>query len=194
LSQNARHGGTGYSLGSARDSGVTHTRLALLGVWIGALAAFGVVFVPAAFEHLPTALAASVLGDGFAALDRAGALLGSSCAALGWLAARRNGDTALVTRLRALLPLVGVAAHLASGFAVTPRIHALRLAAGGGIGQLPPGDPGLRQFASLHAASQALFGLAGGSALSSCLWDLVGAHPRARARVSRDIPGSNFLI
>ncbi|HTO06929.1 MAG TPA: DUF4149 domain-containing protein [Myxococcota bacterium] len=172
---------------------LTHARSALLGVWVGALAALGAVFVPAAFEHLPTALAASVLGEGFAALDRSGAAIGALCAVLGWLDARRRGDAALATRLRALLPLVGVAAHLASGLAVTPRIHALRVAAGGGIGQLPPGDPALAQFARLHAASRGLFGLAVACALGACIWDLLAAHLRVGARVSRDIGPPNFL-
>jgi Domain of unknown function (DUF4149) len=172
---------------------VKQLRLVLLGVWIGALAAFGVLFVPAAFAHLPTALAASVLGDGFAALDRGGVVLGGACAALGWLDVRRSRAGARAARLRALIPLIGVGAHLASGLFVTPRLHALRLAAGGGIGQLPAGDPALGEFARLHAASQGLFGLAAASALAACAWDLVAAHPRARARVSRDITPQNFL-
>jgi hypothetical protein len=172
---------------------VTQLRLVLLGVWIGALVAFGALFVPAAFEHLPTALAASVLGDGFAALDRGGVGLGGACAALGWLDARRRGDSGLASGVRALLPLAGVAAHLASGLVVTPRIHALRLSAGGGIGQLPAGDPALAEFARLHAASRGLFGLAAACALAACAWDLVAAHPRVGARVSRDITPRNFL-
>jgi len=182
----------GYSLDRARDS-AAHTRIALLGVWVGALAAFGALFVPAAFSHLPTALAASVLGDGFNALDRGGMLVGGACALLGWLDARRRGDAALATRVRALLPLVGVAAHAASGFVVTPSIHALRMAAGGEIGQLPPGAPDLARFAELHALSRALFGSAAASALCACAWDLLALHPRARARVSRDIEPRNFL-
>ena len=176
-----------------RDSALTQLRVALLGVWLGAMLAFGALFVPAAFEHLPTALAASVLGDGFGALDRAGIGVGSACALLGWLDARRRGDRAVSAQLRALLPLVGVAAHLVNGFWVTPRIHALRLSAGGGIGQLAAGDPALNEFARLHAASRGLFGWAAAVALAACAWDLVAAHPRARARVSRDTRPPNFL-
>ena len=147
----------------ARDSRIARARIALLGVWLGALLAFGGLFVPAAFENLPTPLAASVLGAGFAAVDRGGIALGLLCVALG-LADRR------AVRLRALLPLAGVLAHLASALFVTPKIHALRMAAGGAIGQAD--GPGLAAFAQLHAASRALFGLAAASALLTCVWDV----------------------
>ncbi len=145
--------------------------------------AFGGLFVPAAFEHLPTQLAASVLGDGFAALDRCGAVIGVICVALGWSDARAtNAD-----RLRALLPLAGVFAHLTSALAVTPQIRALRVAAGGAIGTLAAGDPELAQrFASLHSVSRALFALAGASALLACVWDGFALQARAAAGVSRD--------
>jgi hypothetical protein len=51
-------------------STLARARVVLLALWAGAMLAFGALFVPAAFAHLPTQLAASVLGDGFAALDR----------------------------------------------------------------------------------------------------------------------------
>ena len=184
--------GTGYSLAETGDSRASRLRLLLLGVWLGALAAFGGLFVPAAFAHLPTQLAASVLGDGFAALDRGGASLGALCVALGWLALRRVTAPSAADRLRALLPLVGVLAHLASAAAITPRIHALREAAGGAIGQLPPGDPELADFARLHAASRGLFALAAASAACACIWDLFALAARAEARASRDTESGDF--
>jgi len=180
--------GTGYSLDRIGDSRASRARLALLGVWSGAMLAFGGLFVPAAFEHLPTQLAASVLGDGFAALDRCGAVIGVICIALGWSDARATK----ADRLRALLPLAGVFAHLTSALAVTPQIHALRVAAGGAIGQLAAGDPELAEFARLHSASRALFGLAAASALLACVWDLFALQERARARASRDTESTDF--
>ena len=156
-------GGPGYPLHHARDSRIARTRIALLGFWVGSLLAFGGLFVPAAFANLPTPLAATVLGAGFAALDRGGIALGLLCVVLG-LSDRR------ASRLRALLPLAGVVAHLASAFVVTPKIHALRMAAGGAIGQAD--GPELAAFAQLHSASRALFGLAAASALLACVWDV----------------------
>jgi hypothetical protein len=154
--------------------------------------AFGGLFVPAAFAHLPTQLAAAVLGDGFAALDRSGASLAAACVVLGLVDARRRGTGSTAQRLRVLLPLAGVFAHLASAIAITPRIHALRLAAGGAIGQLPAGDPQLAEFARLHSASRALFALAAASAALACVWDLFALDSGASARASRDTKGSDF--
>jgi len=149
----------------------------MLGLWLGALLAFGGLFVPAAFENLPTPLAASVLGTGFAALDRGGIALGLLCVALG-LADRD------AMRLRALVPLAGVFAHLASALVVTPKIHALRVAAGGAIGQAD--EPALAVFAQLHATSRALFELAAASALLACVWDVFSLRKSGSPGASPD--------
>jgi hypothetical protein len=77
-------------------------------------------------------------------------------------------------------------AHAASALAVTPRIRALREAAGGAIGT--SGADELAQFASLHSVSRALFALATASALIACIWDVFAL----RARASRDTEGSDF--
>jgi hypothetical protein len=183
-------GGRGYSLDRVRDSRWSRARLALLGIWVGALAAFGGLFVPAAFAHLPTQLAATVLGEGFNALDRGGAALGASCAVLGLIDVRRSAARA--DRLRALLPLAGVFAHLTSALAIAPRIHALRVAAGGAIGQLAAGDPELAEFARLHSLSRALFALAAASALLACVWDLFAQREDSALRASRDTKSSDF--
>lgn len=153
--------------------------------------AFGGLFVPAAFAHLPTQLAASVLGEGFAALDRSGLCLALTCAALGWWAASGSSMTN-ADRLRVLLPLAGALAHATSAFAVTPQIHALRAAAGGAIGQLPAGDPELAQFALLHSVSRSLFALATASAALACVWDLFALQTGAPPRVSRDTEDGEF--
>ncbi|MFI5317528.1 MAG: DUF4149 domain-containing protein [Myxococcota bacterium] len=182
---------TRYSLAPARDSRLARARLALLGIWLGALLAFGGLFVPAAFAHLPTALAATLLGDGFGALDRGGGSLAAACCLLGAIDARRRGASG-AEWLRALLPLAGALAHLASALLVTPKIHALRVAAGGGIGQLAPGDPQLAEFAWLHSASRALFGAATATAALACVWDLFPARASVSARASRDTESSDF--
>ena len=154
--------------------------------------AFGGLFVPAAFAHLPTQLAASLLADGFSALDRGGVLLGATCVALGFADLRRRGRPTNAERLRALLPLAGVFAHVTNAIAITPQIHALRVAAGGAIGQLAAGDPELAQFASLHSASRALFALATASALLAGAWDVFTLRAHAEARASRDTKDGDF--
>jgi hypothetical protein len=161
---------------------LARARIALLGLWAGTMLAFGGLFVPAAFAHLPTQLAATVLGDGFTAIDRLGALLGVTCVVFG-LAGRPRASSA---RVRALLPLAGVLAHATSALLVNPKIHALRVAAGGAIGQLRPDAPELAAFAQLHAASRGLFGLAAASALAACVWDVFSLRGSASPGGSPD--------
>ncbi|MGH9885078.1 MAG: DUF4149 domain-containing protein [bacterium] len=175
-----------YRFSVGRDSALARSRIALLGLWTGAMLAFGALFVPAAFSHLPTQLAASVLGEGFSGLDHAGIALGSICAAIGFVGWRSPGGGGAAGLLRALLPLAGVLAHLVSALVVSPEIHALRVAAGGGIGGLPAGDPELAAFATLHTASRSLFGTAAGTAALACLWDLFQAAPKAAPGASPD--------
>jgi hypothetical protein len=167
--------GTGYSL----------ARVTLLGAWLGAMAVFGAVFVPSAFEHLPTQLAAAVLGDGFAALDRGGVVVAALCVALG-LAALRPGRRGSRELWRVHLPLLGAGAHLVNAVLVTPRLHALRVAAGGTISHLGAGDPELASFARLHAVSQALFLTAAASAAAACVWDVAALSGGRSAGASRD--------
>lgn len=148
--------------------------------------AFGALFVPAAFANLPTQLAAAVLGGGFEALDGLGVLLGSSCVALGIIDLRASGRRGLAEWLRVLLPVAGVFAHATSALWVSPALHALRVSAGGTIGQLPSGDPGLRAFGELHTLSRGLFGLATGSGALALLWDVWRVVPKPFAGRSPD--------
>jgi hypothetical protein len=175
-----------YRLARASDSAFGRTRLLLLGVWSGAMLAFGALFVPSAFAHLPTSLAATVLGEGFGAIDRGGIVLGAICVALGLAEQSRLQERGAPARLRALLPLAGVLAHVTSLVYVTPELHALRQSAGGAIGQLAPGDPGIEHFRALHSASRALFGTAAASALLAALWDLWERAAQVPPRASPD--------
>lgn len=149
--------------------------------------AFGALFVPAAFANLPTQLAAAVLGGGFEALDGLGVLLGSSCVALGLIDLRARRSAGAAEILRVLLPLAGVFAHATSALSVSPELHALRVAAGGTIGQLPSGDPGLLAFGELHALSRGLFGLATGSGALALIWDVWRVVPKPLAGPSPDV-------
>ncbi len=167
-------------------SALARTRIALLGLWTGALLAFGGLFVPSAFSHLPTQLAASVLADGFTALDRWGIGLGAACVVLGLADRRLGADPTRAGLARAWLPLAGVFAHATSAIWVAPELHALRVAAGGAIGQLPIDGPELAQFAGLHSISRSLFGLATASAGLACVWDLWRLAPRPAPGASPD--------
>ena len=175
-----------YRFSSRPHSALARSRVGLLCLWAGALLAFGGLFVPAAFSHLPTQLAASVLGDGFAALDRWGIALGLLCVALGVADRRLRGERGAADLLRAWLPLAGVFAHATSAIWVGPELHGLRVAAGGAIGQLPAGGFEVAQFAWLHSLSRALFGLAAGSAALAGVWDLWQLDPKPALGASPD--------
>jgi hypothetical protein len=175
-----------YRLSSVRDSAYARARIGLLGLWTGAMLAFGAIFVPSAFSNLPTQLAAAVLGSGFETLDGLGVLLGSSCVALGLIDLRRTGRRGPAEWLRVVLPLAGVFAHATSALWVSPALHALRVSAGGTIGQLPSGDPGLLAFGELHSLSRGLFGLATGSGGLALVWDVWRVVPKPLAGRSPD--------
>jgi len=175
-----------YRFSPRSYSTLARARIALLSLWAGALLAFGALFVPAAFAHLPTQLAAAVLGDGFAALDRWGIALGSVCVALGLADRRLRGELSAAGLMRAWLPLAGVFAHTTSAIWVAPELHALRVAAGGAIGQLPAGGSELAQFGLLHSVSRALFALATGSAALASIWDLWQVDPKLVSGASPD--------
>ncbi len=161
-----------YPFSSRPHSALARSRAALLCSWGGALIAFGVLFVPAAFSQLPTQLAAGVLGQGFAALDQFGIALGVLCVALGAIDRRMRGERGAADLLRVALPLAAVFAHATSAVWVAPELRALRSAAGGAIGQLPAGAGELADFAWLHSLSRGLFAIAAGSAALAGVWDL----------------------
>lgn len=144
-------------------------RLVVLGIWIGALASFGVLFVPAAFSSLPTpGHAASVVGAALPRLDQAGLALGLLAAGLGpgLVRAGRRG------RVRGLAPMAGAACHALSLFWISPAIRSIREAAGGTIASLAPDDPRIDLFSLLHQISLGAFGLAVLIAIGACVWDL----------------------
>lgn len=175
-----------YRFSARPHSALARSRVALLGAWAGALVAFGGLFVPAAFAQLPTQLAATVLGAGFAALDRWGIALGLLCVALGVADRRLRGERSGAELLRAWLPLAGVFAHATSALWVSPELRELRAAAGGAIGQLPAGGAELAQFAWLHSLSRTLFALAAGSAALAAVWDLWQLDARPTLGASPD--------
>ena len=94
--------------------------------------------------------------------------------------------------LRVWLPLAAVFAHATSALWVSPELHAIRVAAGGAIGQLPAGASELGEFARLHSLSRGLFAIAAGSAASGePLGSLAARFPARFGGFSRR---RNFLV
>jgi hypothetical protein len=161
-------------------------RTAVLGVWTGLLAAWALVFVPALFGHLPSTGAVAVLvGVTLARIDAAGIALGLLAVGLG-VASRPSAPEA---RAIAWVPLVGVLCHAASLFWLAPEIRAIREAAGGSVGQLPPDDPRLVAFRMLHNLSFGSFGLAGAAAIAALAGDLLALRrAMSRSPTEAEIP------
>jgi hypothetical protein len=158
-------------------------RIALLGAWSGSLIAYALFAIAPAFEvGLPSPIAADLLRRGFDGLDRLGMSAALACALLGSAGARRRGGR--LDWLRALLPLAIGVGHAASYFWITPELAALRHAAGGSIGQLPAGDPGLSNFAMLHDLSRRLYIAAALMSLGCCVWDITAGPYRARRQTA----------
>jgi hypothetical protein len=155
-------------------------RIALLAAWSASLISYAFFAIAPAFEvGLPSHLAADLLHRGFDGLDRVGLIAALASAAIGAPQARASGTW--VQWLRALLPLPAAAGHALSYFWITPQLAALRASAGGTIGQLAEGDPGLARFAWLHELSRTLYVAAALIALLCCLWDIAaGAAKKNR--------------
>jgi hypothetical protein len=153
-------------------------RLLLLGAWAGALVTWSLLVIPSAFATLPgTELAGALAGMTLDKLDRSGIALGVLTALLGLRAttpapgARRRP----LEILRALLPLAPALLHALSTFWISPEIRALREVAGGSLGYLPPGGPGVERFGTLHWLSTRVFALAAVMVLLAGAWDLLAA-------------------
>jgi hypothetical protein len=154
-------------------------RIALLGAWSGSLIAYALFAIAPAFEvGVPSPIAADLLRRGFDGLDRLGMSAALACALLGSAGARRSGRP--LDWLRALLPLAIGVAHAASYFWITPELAALRHAAGGSIGQLPAGEPGLARFETLHELARTLYKGAALASLACCVWDITAGPSSAR--------------
>jgi hypothetical protein len=155
-------------------------RIAVLAAWSGSLIAYALFAIAPAFEvGLPSSLAADLLRRGFDGLDRAGMVAGASCALLSMPDLRRGGGPG--AWLRAAIPLAAAAGHALSYFWVTPELAALRHAAGGSVGQLAVGDPGLARFAWLHQLSRTLYVSEALTGLGCCLWEILVASLGKRA-------------
>lgn len=157
-------------------------RIALLAAWSGSLISYAFFAIAPAFQvGVPSRIAADLLHRGFDGLDRLGMVAAIACTLL----AAREARRVRLGWLRAWLPLPAGAGHALSYFWITPQLASLRAAAGGTIGQLAEGDPGIARFEWLHALSRSLYVSAALIALGCCLWDIAAGLPAEREKKSR---------
>lgn len=131
-------------------------------LWVGGIVTLGAVAAPAIFDALASSGVAEprvVGGAVFGETLRRFHLLAYACG--GVIAASLVLRAALGPRpshiaVRLVLAGLMLAATLASGVVVSPRIEAARVAAGGAPSALPPDDPRRAAFGRLHGISTLL--------------------------------------
>lgn len=139
--------------------------LALIALWIGGLAALGLIAAPSVFSvleaHDPVAgrtLAALVFGDIFARFQHlAWGLGGGLLVLLGIRAALGPRPRRLAIQMWLVAGMLAASAY--TGLIVAPRIDALRAANGTTMAALPDTDPRRREFGQLHGLSNGLMAL-----------------------------------
>ena len=129
-------------------------RLAILGLWLGAMAFFSFVVAPSAFAVLrQQQLAGALVSRTLGALEIIGIILGALL--IGILVLSRERDRAFLYELIALALMT--ASMLVSHFVVSRRMHELRVSLGE-IAQLAASDPARVEFGRLHQYSVWLMG------------------------------------
>ncbi|HKC89391.1 MAG TPA: DUF4149 domain-containing protein, partial [Blastocatellia bacterium] len=121
-------------------------RLAILGLWLGAMAFFSFVVAPSAFAVLrQQQLAGALVSRTLGALEIIGIILGALLIVI--LVLSRERDRAFLYELIALALIT--ASMLVSHFVVSRRMHELRVSLGE-IAQLAASDPARVEFDRLH--------------------------------------------
>ena len=129
-------------------------RLAILGLWLGAMAFFSFVVAPSAFAVLrQQQLAGALVSRTLGALEIIGMIIGALLIVI--LIFSRGRDRAFLYELIALALMT--VSMLVSRFVVSRRMHELRVSLGE-IAQLLPDDPARFEFDRLHQYSVWLMG------------------------------------
>ena len=129
-------------------------RLAILGLWLGAMAFFSFVVAPSAFAALgQQQLAGALVSRTLGALEIIGIIIGALLIVI--LVLSRERDRAFLYELIALALMT--ASTLVSHFVVSRRMHELRVSLGE-IAQLMSNDPARVEFDRLHQYSVWLMG------------------------------------
>jgi hypothetical protein len=129
-------------------------RLAILGLWLGAMAFFSFVVAPGAFAVLPQQqLAAAVVSRTLGVLEIIGIIIGALLIAILIFSSERG--RAFLYELIALALMT--ASMLVSHFVVSRRMHQMRMSLGE-IALLAANDPARLEFDRLHQYSVWLMG------------------------------------
>ncbi|HZS08847.1 MAG TPA: DUF4149 domain-containing protein [Blastocatellia bacterium] len=135
---------------------LTRIRIALLGLWAGAMAFFSFFVAPAAFAVLPsTHLAGQVVSRTLGGLEIFGMIVGVTLLVL--LLIERSPRRRTFA-FEFIVIVLMIAATALSRFVVSARLHEIRLNFGEALGQLPVTDPARVSFDLLHRISVGLTG------------------------------------
>jgi Domain of unknown function (DUF4149) len=130
-------------------------RLAILGLWLGAMAFFSFVVAPSAFAVLnQQQLAGALVSRTLGALEIIGAIIGALLIGILIFSRERDGRASFYELIALLLM---IASTLVSRFVVSRRMHELRVNLGE-IAQLVANDPARLEFDRLHQYSVWLMG------------------------------------
>jgi hypothetical protein len=130
------------------------TRLALLALWVGAMAFFSFFVAPAAFAVLPsTYLAGQVVSRTLGGLEIFGLVVGALLLAL-LFAGRNTRGRGFAFEL--IVIALMVASTAVSRFIVSARLHQIRLEFGERLNTLAAADPSRATFDFLHQVSVGL--------------------------------------
>jgi Domain of unknown function (DUF4149) len=131
-------------------------RIALLGLWIGAMAFFSFFVAPAAFAVLPsTQLAGQVVSRTLGGLEIFGMIVGVLLLAL-VLVSRSQQNR--IFPFEMIVIILMTAASAISRFVVSARLHQIRVEFGERLNSLPATDATKATFNLLHQVSVGLTG------------------------------------
>jgi Domain of unknown function (DUF4149) len=129
-------------------------RLAILGLWLGAMAFFSFVVAPVAFAVLPNQqLAGSLVSRTLGVLEIIGMIIGALLIAILIFSSERSKASFYELTALALM----TASMLVSHFVISNRLRQMRVSLGE-IAQLAANDPARLEFDRLHQYSVWLMG------------------------------------
>lgn len=132
-------------------------RLALLGLWIGAMSFFSFFVAPSAFAVLPSHQAGAVVSRTLAGLEVLGLALGIIILIILLAAPASRGKRRV---FEGVIILLMIAAMAVSRLIVSARLHEMRARLGETLAALPPTDPTRATFDLLHQVSVGLMSFA----------------------------------
>jgi uncharacterized membrane protein len=137
-------------------------RLLSMVVWVGGLIFFAFVLAPVAFQVLPsTHEAGLIVGATLRILNRLGLVCGflfliaTFCH---WLKSNQRERTLFTTQFAAVVLMIAATIYVQA--AIIPAMERDRIAAGGDIDAVPPGNPARIDFERLHPLSEKVEGAA----------------------------------